>query len=281
MVTGYGRHSGGLLATWPQTAQRSAVLPMARRTMRGLAGRLDRAETCGLNGRAKSQRSTRVRPSKSQRSTKNLLPRPGTQRQQGRLDQTPHRPLKAEDEPRDGPLQQQVACSSQTRSVPLNTFNRSTTESGQRVEPASSTVRPAAHQHRTSAAPFTLSTASQLRDRPSADVQSLGRPHRRLNTSRQLHVPKTKRCTSPCKPPTAILGPVTAVLAPLPRHRRTAGCAPRQGDGVEPDGQNVQGAGKGQALRRWRAPESELRGTKRTGPLRHPSRALASQGKCD
>ncbi|GCC43502.1 hypothetical protein chiPu_0027512, partial [Chiloscyllium punctatum] len=59
----------------------------------------------------------------------NLLPRPGTQRQQGRQDQTPHRPLQAEDEPRDGRLQQR-ACSSQTRSVPLNTLNRSTIESG-------------------------------------------------------------------------------------------------------------------------------------------------------
>ncbi|GCC46705.1 hypothetical protein chiPu_0031049, partial [Chiloscyllium punctatum] len=136
---------------------------------------------------------------------------------------------KAEDEPGDGRLQQRATCSSQTRSVPLNTLNRSTIESGHRVEPASSTVRPAAHQHWTSAAPFTLSTASQLRVGPSVDVQSLGRPHRRLNISSQLRVPKTKRCTSPCKPPTAILGPVTAVLAPLPRHRRTPGRAPHGG----------------------------------------------------
>ncbi|GCC47265.1 hypothetical protein chiPu_0031292 [Chiloscyllium punctatum] len=194
-----------------------------------------------------------------------------------------HRPLKAEDEPQDGRLQQRAACSSQTRSVPLNTLNRSTIESGQRVKPASSTVRPAAHQHWTSAAPFTLSTASQPRDGPNADVQSLGSPPTGGSKLRGSSVSQRPggRCTSPCEPPTAILGPMTAVLAPLPPHRRTPGCAPRRGDGVEPDERNVQGGGKGQALRRWRALESELRGTKRTGPLRHPSRALASQDECD
>ncbi|GCC38899.1 hypothetical protein chiPu_0023329 [Chiloscyllium punctatum] len=212
---------------------------------------------------------------------KTSSPRPGTHRQQGRQDQTPHRPLKAEDEPRDGRLQQRVACSSQTRSVPLNTFNRLTIESGQRVELASSTVRLAAHQHWTSAAPFTLSTASQPRDGPSEDVQSLGRLHRRPNTSRQLRVPKTKRCTSPCKPPTAILGPVTAVLAPLPRHRRTPGRAPHGVVALSLTDGMCRVGGKGQALRRQRAPESELRGTKRTGPLQHPRRGLASQGECD
>lgn len=170
----------------------------------------------------------------------NLLPRPGTRRQQGRQDQTPRRPLKAEDEPRDGRLQQRAACSSQ-HSQSINHRVGSACQTGELHGQAGGAPAP---DLRGSLHSFHCQPTERRTQCGRAELRQT--PHWRLNTSWQLRVPKTRRVGThtQCEPPTAILGPVTAVLAPLPRHRRTPGRAPRRGDGVEPDERNVQGGGE-------------------------------------